>query len=350
MTAREALRLATRGGAAGPRARDDIGAIESGQAVPTSQCGPRSGLELAGSDDPVAALVLAGPAARRPPSRGRRGGRPRRPPPARGRRRDREARTACRQSGLRPPSDPAQTIDLDARSRYRPAAEPARGRAGGALPRPRRSCPQHETDGDGRIADLPGRELEAGAYRLVFHPPSPFFCACARARDPRRRPGAPLPRAAPRLPVLVRELPRKLSRERARRALRAATRRWCDRLAGVEDPLVVARTVAGELTEARTARGARRPSGDRGPRPLGHARRGSRAPDDDPVRARGARGTQQGVRGGVRLSLRRLRRPAGLAPRSFRCCASASAAHARRSSRPALDELVAIAHDRWQRA
>ncbi len=31
-----------------------------------------------------------------------------------------------------------------------------------------------ETDGDGRIGEL-GSELEAGAYRLVFHPPSPFF-------------------------------------------------------------------------------------------------------------------------------------------------------------------------------
>ena len=31
-----------------------------------------------------------------------------------------------------------------------------------------------ETDGDGRIAGL-ADELEPGAYRLVFHPPSPFF-------------------------------------------------------------------------------------------------------------------------------------------------------------------------------
>ena len=30
-----------------------------------------------------------------------------------------------------------------------------------------------ETDDDGRIAAL--AEVEAGAYRLVFHPPSPFF-------------------------------------------------------------------------------------------------------------------------------------------------------------------------------
>ena len=31
-----------------------------------------------------------------------------------------------------------------------------------------------ETDGDGRIREL-GRDLEPGAYTLVFHPPSPFF-------------------------------------------------------------------------------------------------------------------------------------------------------------------------------
>ncbi len=30
-----------------------------------------------------------------------------------------------------------------------------------------------ETDEDGRIPDL--AEVEPGAYRLVFHPPSPFF-------------------------------------------------------------------------------------------------------------------------------------------------------------------------------
>jgi 5-hydroxyisourate hydrolase len=31
-----------------------------------------------------------------------------------------------------------------------------------------------ETDDDGRIPDL-ATELDAGEYRLVFHPPSPFF-------------------------------------------------------------------------------------------------------------------------------------------------------------------------------
>jgi 5-hydroxyisourate hydrolase len=33
---------------------------------------------------------------------------------------------------------------------------------------------QGETDDDGRIADL-AQDLEPGVYRLVFHPPSPFF-------------------------------------------------------------------------------------------------------------------------------------------------------------------------------
>lgn len=32
-----------------------------------------------------------------------------------------------------------------------------------------------ETDDDGRIADLVRGPLEAGTYRLVFHPPSDFF-------------------------------------------------------------------------------------------------------------------------------------------------------------------------------
>ena len=31
-----------------------------------------------------------------------------------------------------------------------------------------------KTNDDGRISDL-GTSLEPGAYRLVFHPPSPFF-------------------------------------------------------------------------------------------------------------------------------------------------------------------------------
>ena len=32
-----------------------------------------------------------------------------------------------------------------------------------------------ETDEDGRIRELSPQPLETGSYRLVFHPPSPFF-------------------------------------------------------------------------------------------------------------------------------------------------------------------------------
>jgi 5-hydroxyisourate hydrolase len=37
-----------------------------------------------------------------------------------------------------------------------------------------RAIASDRTDQDGRIADL-AADLEPGTYRLVFHPPSPFF-------------------------------------------------------------------------------------------------------------------------------------------------------------------------------
>jgi cytosine/adenosine deaminase-related metal-dependent hydrolase len=59
MTAREALALGTRGGATVLR-RDDIGSIEAGKCADLAVW-RRERLELAGADDPVAGLVLAGP-------------------------------------------------------------------------------------------------------------------------------------------------------------------------------------------------------------------------------------------------------------------------------------------------
>jgi cytosine/adenosine deaminase-related metal-dependent hydrolase len=59
MTAREALRLATRGGASVLR-RDDIGSIEPGKRADLAVW-PLDSLELAGAADPVAALVLSAP-------------------------------------------------------------------------------------------------------------------------------------------------------------------------------------------------------------------------------------------------------------------------------------------------
>jgi 8-oxoguanine deaminase len=59
MTAREALRLATRGGAA-LLARDDLGSLESGKCADFAVWS-LDGLELSGVDDPVAGLVLSAP-------------------------------------------------------------------------------------------------------------------------------------------------------------------------------------------------------------------------------------------------------------------------------------------------
>ncbi len=59
LTAREALRLATRGGAA-VLGRDDLGAIEPGRCADLAVW-RTDGLELAGTDDVVASLVLSAP-------------------------------------------------------------------------------------------------------------------------------------------------------------------------------------------------------------------------------------------------------------------------------------------------
>lgn len=59
MTARDALGLATRGGAE-VLGRDDIGALEPGKQADLA-IWPTDGLELGGADDPVAGLVFSGP-------------------------------------------------------------------------------------------------------------------------------------------------------------------------------------------------------------------------------------------------------------------------------------------------
>jgi cytosine/adenosine deaminase-related metal-dependent hydrolase len=59
MTAREAIRLATRGGAS-LLGRDDLGSLEPGKCADFSVW-DRGGLELSGASDPVACLVLAAP-------------------------------------------------------------------------------------------------------------------------------------------------------------------------------------------------------------------------------------------------------------------------------------------------
>jgi cytosine/adenosine deaminase-related metal-dependent hydrolase len=59
LTARQALRLGTRGGAE-VLGRDDLGSLEPGKCADLAVW-RTDGLEFGGADDPVAALVLAGP-------------------------------------------------------------------------------------------------------------------------------------------------------------------------------------------------------------------------------------------------------------------------------------------------
>jgi len=59
MSAREVLRLATRGGAA-VLGRDDIGSLEPGKRADIA-IWRTDGLELGGAEDPVGGLVLSGP-------------------------------------------------------------------------------------------------------------------------------------------------------------------------------------------------------------------------------------------------------------------------------------------------
>ena len=59
MTARDALRLGTRGGADGAR-RDDIGSLEPGKRADIAVW-RTDGLEFGGAEDLVASLVFSGP-------------------------------------------------------------------------------------------------------------------------------------------------------------------------------------------------------------------------------------------------------------------------------------------------
>jgi cytosine/adenosine deaminase-related metal-dependent hydrolase len=59
MTAREALRLATRGGAT-VLAREDVGSLQPGRCADIAVWST-AGLQFGGMDDPVAGLVLSAP-------------------------------------------------------------------------------------------------------------------------------------------------------------------------------------------------------------------------------------------------------------------------------------------------
>ena len=163
MTAREALRLATRGGAAVLAATTS--ARSSRASAPTSRSGAPTASSSAAPRTSSPALVLSGAAPRRHAARRRRGGRPRRPlvradeeEIAREHRKARRARLA------------AMTISTHVLDTER--GQPAAG-VRVELWRGDELVGSGETDADGRIREL--ADAEPGTYRIVFHPPSPFF-------------------------------------------------------------------------------------------------------------------------------------------------------------------------------
>ena len=165
MTAREALRLGTRGGAEVLR-RDDIGSLEAGEAgrsrglgAPTgsSSAAPRITSPASSSRGPTASTGWSS-AARTSCAAARSSGRtrPRSRAPIGSRRED------SRNAAARSP----RTCSTPERESPPPGSRSSSpGRHG--------TMATAVTDGDGRarLAD----DLAAGTYRIVFHPPSPFF-------------------------------------------------------------------------------------------------------------------------------------------------------------------------------
>ena len=187
LTAREALRLGTRGGASVLR-RDDLGSLEPGKRADLAVW-RTDGLELAGADDPVAGLVFAA----RTASTGSyvAGEEVVRDGPARARRRSRDRAGAPARGGevLR------MSVSLSTHVLDTERGEPGDRRARRALPRrasswqPPRPTPTGAPAGRGaRARPLPAR-LRAAVAVL------PARRARARAR------GRPPPRAAARLVV-----------------------------------------------------------------------------------------------------------------------------------------------------
>src|SRR5262249_22146789 len=172
MTARDALRLGTRGGAAGvrpgdnrqfgPRKRPDLGGWGTGTAGRRGAPHPGRGPRLAGAP-PVRRTHVSGAGGGRG-GRARRGRRPRR------RGRDR-ARTAPPSGKIRGVSVSLSTHVLDV-ERGRPAAGVQIELWQDEL------VASGETNDDGRIPEL-ATDLEPGTYRLFFRPGSPFFRSVA---------------------------------------------------------------------------------------------------------------------------------------------------------------------------
>ena len=196
----------------------------------------------------------------------------------------------------------------------------------------------HRRDAHRRRRPRPalGDGLDPGTYRLVFHPPSPFFKRVeleVELDDGHYH--VPLLVS----PVLVRELPRQLSVEELAPLFSGRTR-LVDELAEREDPLGVAEEVALALPEddqvaaLATHPRDRRAVGGAARRRAGGAR-GAGAPEQEYERRFGFAFVVF-VDGRTRAEL-----AAG--------AARAARAHAREELETGLRELCAIARDRWTR-
>ena len=180
MTAREALRLGTRGGAA-VLGRDDIGSLEPGKRADVAVW-RTDGLELGGADDLVAGLVLSAP---HRVDRLYVGGEEVV--------RDGHLVRADEDEIARAPSGPGAKIRGPMTiSTHVLDTEPRRARrraSASALYRGDELVSLQETDEDGRIPDLSeGQSLGPGDYRLVFYDSPPASSRSVELDDRDRRP------------------------------------------------------------------------------------------------------------------------------------------------------------------
>ena len=295
LTARDALRLATRGGAEVLR-RDDIGILAAGKRADFAVW-RTDGLEFGGADDLVANLVLSGPhRVDRLVVGGEdvvRGG----------------ALVRAERAGDRAPSianrpggyGKNEPVDPRARHRTRP---PGRGRAGRALRRGRRAR-RRRRDGLGRAH--PRARRDHGRHLPHRLPPTVAVLQEGGARGGTGRRTPPCPVAD--LVLRVRELPRQLTAEQLAELFEGRTH-FVELLATLDDPLGRAREVALDLSAAdkKELLDAHPPIGGKATSSALGARAGNRR---RPGRSREARRAERGLRGALRLPVRRVReRPA----------------------------------------
>ena len=212
--------------------RDDIGELSPGKRADLAVW-RTDGLELGGAADPVAGLVLSAPhrvdrlyVARRGWS---------------------ATGTSSTPTRTRSPASIGSTRkdcprDLHARPRHG-AGTPACG-VRVQLFRGEELVAERETDDDGRVRDL--ADVDAGRYRLVFHPESPFFKRVEAEIEIEAGRDYHVPLLLS--PVRVRDLPRQLDAEQLGELFEGDTA-LMRKLAEMEDPLGHAPEIAAVLTE-----------------------------------------------------------------------------------------------------